>query len=231
MLKLIAILAMLSDHIGTIFFPENILFRVIGRLSLPIFVFLLTEGFSKTSNKIKYAQRLIIFGIISIIPHSLAFFNKWFCFEIQNVLFTLFITLMMLLSFDNLKTSKYGIIIKPVTLVFVASLGVMLKFEYAVICPLLAVVFYEFNRKKILLIFGGIASIIIGYTIESHFVYNVDNWYLAIIMSIVELIGVLALIPIFFYNGKRGNLFPKYFFYLFYPIHLIVIHFVRMHIN
>lgn len=230
-LKLIAILAMLSDHIGSVFFPEIICFRLIGRLALPIFVFLLTEGFTKSSNKIKYAQRLFSFGVISIVPYSLAFFNKWFCLERQNVLFTLFITLIMLLLFDKIKISNYSKIIKCIVFLGVVTLGIMLNFSYAVLCPLLAMVFCEFSNKKTLLIFGVITSIIIGYTIECYFVYNVYNWYLAIIMSIVELIGIAALIPIFFYNGKKGNLFPKYFFYLFYPVHLMVIYFVRIYIN
>lgn len=225
-LKLIAIASMVFDHIGTVFFPEITMFRLLGRISLPIFVFLLTEGFSKTNNKSKYAQRLFVFGIISIVPHSLAFFNKLFCFSCQNIFFTLLITFVMLCLFDQVKANKYRPIVSLFILILVVALSVFLRLEYAVVCPLMATIFYTLKEKRIKTICCLFISIIIGYTIECYFIFNV-NLVIAAMSSVLELIALLAIIPLLFYNGEKGNMLPKYFFYWFYPIHLIVIYVIH----
>ncbi|WP_291632823.1 TraX family protein [Clostridium sp.] len=73
MLKIIAILLMLIDHIGAALFPKVIVLRMIGRLSFPIFAYLIAIGYSKTNSFSKYLYRLMIFAVISQIPFSLAF--------------------------------------------------------------------------------------------------------------------------------------------------------------
>ena len=72
-LKIIACILMAIDHVGAIMFPDIDLYRIIGRLSFPIFAFLLTEGYVHTRNLKKYFIRLFIFAIIPQIPYSLAF--------------------------------------------------------------------------------------------------------------------------------------------------------------
>jgi len=80
-LKIIAIITMLIDHIGAVLLDtstiEYFACRIIGRLSFPIFCFLIIEGFTHTKNNKKYLLRLFIFAIISEIPFDLVFFNKF----------------------------------------------------------------------------------------------------------------------------------------------------------
>ena len=77
-LKLIAIITMVIDHTGAIFFPDQMWLRAIGRIAFPIFVFLLVEGLFNTSNIKKYLTRLGIFALISEIPFDMAFYKARF---------------------------------------------------------------------------------------------------------------------------------------------------------
>ena len=74
-LKILAIITMTIDHIGAIVYPNIDIFRIIGRVSFPIFAFLLVEGFKHTSNKLKYFLRLILFAIITQPIYDYAFNN------------------------------------------------------------------------------------------------------------------------------------------------------------
>ena len=116
-LKLFAIIAMALDHFAMVFFyrrveliplcPRPLFYfyytcRSIGRIALPIFIFLMSEGFKYTKNKEKYLLRLILFAIISEIPYNLAD-AKRFLFPLeQNILFTLFISLLNLYIIEKI---------------------------------------------------------------------------------------------------------------------------------
>ncbi|WP_461817744.1 TraX family protein, partial [Faecalimonas sp.] len=95
-LKIIAIIAMIIDHIGLFFFPEHILFRIIGRISFPIFAFLIVEGFYHTRDIWKYMFRLGVFAVLSEIPFDLLTTGKVFDLRHQNVFFTLLIGVILM---------------------------------------------------------------------------------------------------------------------------------------
>src|SRR5574343_1078786 len=95
-LKLVAIITMIIDHVGAIFFPHIWWFRLIGRLCFPLFGYLLATGFDKTSNKFNYALRLGIFAIISQYFYNLAFHPTYLVLNIFATLFVAFIILLIL---------------------------------------------------------------------------------------------------------------------------------------
>ena len=72
LLKLIAIITMTFDHVGSVFFSNQIIWRIIGRFSFPIFCYLIILGLETTGNVIDYFKRLLIFAFISQIPYILA---------------------------------------------------------------------------------------------------------------------------------------------------------------
>lgn len=107
MLKLFAMLTMLIDHIGYMFFPQYRIFRTIGRLAFPIFAYQLSIGYVKTSDLKKYAKRLLSFALISQIPYS--FFSPNLDFEPfkLNIMFTLLSGLGILYAYD-IGTAKFN---------------------------------------------------------------------------------------------------------------------------
>ena len=90
-LKVIALLAMLCDHLGHALFPELIILRIIGRISFPIFAYVLVEGFYYTRDVNKYMLRLGVIALLSEIPFDLMASQKILEFGHQNVFFTLFL--------------------------------------------------------------------------------------------------------------------------------------------
>lgn len=216
-LKIIAIAAMLIDHIGAVVVLRMLLrgfnselytfyniLRGIGRIGFPIFCFLLIEGFEHTRNSKKYALRLGIFALISEIPFDLAFQGKLVDLSYQNVFFTLFIGLMVMILCrkisEKFRENRLVMYILYVPTVF---LGVMLaeflQTDYAGIGILCIMALYFFRGNKACQMVAGCTAFL---------------W---------ELPAPLAFIPVVFYNGKRG-LRIKYFFYAFYPVHLFLLY-------
>ena len=233
-LKLMAIITMAIDHATAVFVPSDtwvyIAGRLIGRLAFPIFVFLLVEGYHRTSNVKKYLARLGIFALISEIPFDLAFYNSSFSgasikvdlpnmfkdatlfdtmigrfMKHQNIFFTLFIGLLTiyLLSLVEKKYSKkmllVNIINALITLGF-SILAALLRTDYGFMGVLLIVAFYLFRGSKVML---AIAMILLSG-------------------NILQAVSVLSIIPMAFYNGKKGKSM-KYFFYAFYPAHILIL--------
>src|SRR5205085_4973530 len=92
-IKLIAIIAMVIDHIGLFFFPHILLLRIIGRLAFPLFAWLIANGAHHSKNPTKYLTRLFLFALLAQIPFILI--NRLIdpSFWELNVLFTLFLGL------------------------------------------------------------------------------------------------------------------------------------------
>ena len=97
-LKLIALTTMFIDHIGAVFFPQVTLLRVIGRISFPLYAFLIAEGCRYTRNRWRYALGLGAFALISELPYDLALHPEFlenglwgqnFLFQ-TNIFYTMF---------------------------------------------------------------------------------------------------------------------------------------------
>lgn len=207
-LKFIAIITMLIDHIGAAIFERvpqfanpqmhqiDEILRTIGRIAFPIFCFLLVEGFLHTRDAKKYAVRLFIFALISEIPFDLAFFGKILEFSHQNVFFTLFLGLVTLMAVKHFEDNK---LLKILSMLIGIGVAIFLATDYDGF---------------------GVALILLLYLFR-------DNIWLRNILCSISLLweaaAVIAFIPITFYNGKRG-IKLKYFFYIFYPTHLLLLY-------
>ena len=235
-LKWIAIITMLIDHIGAALLELGLLpkiadavlagnsfdyvmadyhfwygfddvLRAIGRLAFPIFCFLMVEGFLHTKNVKKYALRLGLFALISEIPFDLAFNERILEVSYQNVFFTLFIGLLMLIGLKYFEETLPPHIswLRFIVALTGILLAIFLRTDYDAFGILLIVLLYEFRNLPKLRCIAG-----------------------AILMLFNSTTGCLAFILIWFYNGERGKQLPKYFFYAFYPVHLLVLWLVRM---
>ena len=203
MLKLLAMAAMAVDHTGAILFPGNLTLRLIGRLSFPIYCFLLAEGFVHTSSRKRYLMRLGLWGIVSEPVFDYAFSGRLWAWEHQNVLFTLFLGLCALCLLEGLSTSERqwpGLI----AALLPAAAAEMLMTDYGGFGVLLIVVFYVCRNRR----GAGIFSFVLFNTAFS------------LTGSQIQLAAAAAGLSIGLYNGKRGKRLPGWLFYAFYPVHL-----------
>lgn len=249
-LKWLAIIMMAIDHVGAVivggfvFFRGTVvnpdlehvywLMRNIGRLAFPIFCFLLVEGFFHTRSRKNYMIRLFLFALVSEFSFDLAFGDSYIDMEYQNVFFVLFIGFAVIWIMENLKGS-------PVrqTLVVLAgcALSEIIMCDYGLIGVVLIVIFYVFRQDKAKRVVVGALWLYFGTAL--HFAVELgpwivlygNKWEVASYLSdsgLTELPGVLAFVLIGMYNGEKGKPFPKYFFYAFYPVHLLILGLLRI---
>lgn len=211
-IKIIAAVTMVLDHIKYVYPPSiNFITLYLGRISFPLFAFLLTEGYVHTKNLKKYYGRLILFGIISQIPFMMfrKYVGNWL---MLNIMFTLLLGLLAITVFDKIK-KKY---ISVPIIVLIIYCGKLFSVDYGWYGVLLIFVLYLFKNSKILLSFFYTAIVLLHYYLYG--LLNLENIY-NIIFTIFPLIIILL------YNGKEGKKI-KYFYYLFYPVHIIILNII-----
>lgn len=175
--------------------------QLIGGLAVPIFAFLLVEGFLKTSSYGRYLITMVVFAVISEIPYDLATSNKIADWSSQNALVTMCICLLMLYFLGMLKERK-GIMftIARFTIVLCAVVWVTLfKAQFGLCMVLLTAIFYLFYSK------------------------NALKTFLGMFVSLLYVTGPLSFYGIWCYTEERKNILPKYVYYIFYPLHLLVL--------
>lgn len=207
-LKCIAVCSMLIDHIGAFLYPAEIWMRYVGRLAFPIYGFLIVEGFLHTRDVKKYMGRLLLFALISEIPYDLASHNTLIYKDYQNVFFTLFLALICIQALHMLQEQLLlacGVL---------AAVGLLTHFvikpDYGIGGIVMILCFYVFRVHKATQ-YLSVAAVNICY------------------YSGIQSAGALALIPISFYNGTKGPS-AKYFFYAFYPVHLLLLYLIRRYL-
>ena len=204
--KILALTAMIIDHVGAVFFPQYVWLRYIGRISMPIYAFLLSEGYQHTKNFNLYALRLTLFAILSEVPYDLLFHNTYLEFGTQNILFTLLAALIVIRLLDEAgKRQNIFLFLLAAAVTYAAE---FLGFSYGYYGVLVPVAFYLFRKYKgfDLLAFAGVT-----YANYLH-----DN-------NRIQLYAIAACVPLMLYNGKRGKYSWKYFFYAAYPLHLLIL--------
>lgn len=211
-----------------------------GRLAFPLFVFLLVEGFYLTRNRWKYLRRIFIFALLSEIPFDLGFrygnlvpaSGKLIEFSYQNVLFTLAIGLFAMILIEWILT-KFG----------TASPMTILIAFIAVGCIWLG------NRLEVDYHAYGIAAILIAYAIRKVGCIRTDGkdfsplpvqWRTAemllliiplLLLNTSEAWALIDVPLIALYSGRRGGRMTKWFFYVFYPAHFLILALLRIFIT
>lgn len=218
-LKYIAAAAMLIDHIGMMFVsvstPLGTFCRVFGRLTAPIMCMFIAEGFRYTKSKARYAARLLIFALISQPFYAFAHGETLMTSDL-NMIFTLLLSFVMLCLFEKLENNLLKILA-------VSAIVVLSQFgDWGITAPLWVLGFYCFskNKNKQTVYFLAVA---VFWILRATFncLQKGYPWY-------GEYCQVgLFLFPfmLFSYNGEKGTntRFSKWFFYVFYPLHLFVL--------
>lgn len=221
-LKLIAVITMLIDHIAVVFLSTqfdkiayiNILHRNIsvfqiyqlmhgiGRIAFPIYCFLLVEGFLHTHDRKKYGISLLVFALVSELPFDLAFYGE-LTPATQNVFFTLLLGFLGLCAYEMFRDSWKELLLS-LFILYVLTLG--LNTDYGV---------------------KGFGLILLMYVLR-------ENRVLQAVAGCCILSGTWKCIPAFLainlYNGERGFIKGKalkYTFYAFYPVHLLVLYLIK----
>lgn len=239
-LRILASVCMLLDHIGYLL-PQYAILRYIGRLAFPLYVFLLVNGYRFTSSRLRYALRLGLFALLSQIPFSLfcGYESLW---STGNVFFTLLIALLVLWATDRLTKKKVLRFLSPLPAILVYGLYYfgLLHTDYDAKGFLLALVFFYLGNRKLLCL--GASLLVTYHTLLVSYALQLKNFLLGGGVSfarpsqwqLLQLLSLLALIPIFLYNGKKGKTPAspwakttlQWGFYLFYPAHLLILYLV-----
>lgn len=224
-LKIIALITMVIDHFAASVILEGCLMpnapltrgtdlwnlymvykflRGVGRIAFPIYVFLLVEGFTHTSNRLKYLARLLIFALISEIPFDLAIHSELWHLAHQNVFFELAACLILLMLWERFEE-------KPV-LRFISFAAIALIAEFA-----------EFDYG-----WNGVVLVIVLYILKE---WRVPQVFFGFLVMSYEFPGVIfGFLPLLFYNEKRGRQL-KYFFYASYPVHLFIFYLITEYLR
>jgi len=243
LLKLIAVVAMILDHTARSIMQPMILsgiassadedamnafltnnatlisledvFCGIGRIAFPIFCFFIVEGLVHTKNVKKYMIRLGILAVLSEIPFDLALTGEMFFWGKQNTLFTLLIGLVVITGINTVLTVYESdrtkkMMLSLAFLMFGTIAAHFCNTDYGAIGVLVIAAMYLFRGDNLRSSFVGGIILMLGYS--------------------NELYAIFAVIPIYFYNGLKGkdSKIIQWAFYLFYPVHLLVLYAFRM---
>ncbi|MBR1572467.1 MAG: conjugal transfer protein TraX [Lachnospiraceae bacterium] len=232
-LKIIAVIIMLIDHIGASVLERfimangatdamnsfdfsgpmgnyiigDVIVRLFGRLAFPIFCFCMVEGFHYTSSRRNYLSRMALFALISEVPFDFAHkFTAW-DFSHQNVFFTFTIAMAGLwlgeIICEKRGPKKGNKLIMVATMVVACIIAYILNTDYDIL---------------------GILTIYVMYFVRERGRKRTMAWG-SLVLTLgnpIEFTAFLDVIILHFYNGKRGR-GMKYFFYIFYPLHLLIL--------
>ncbi len=216
-LKLIAVLSMTIDHIGYIFFPEVMWLRIVGRIAFPIFAYMIAEGCLYTKDRRRY---LLTMAGVALIYQGVMFFMIDSVY--QCILVTFSFSIALIYALDRAEKQKtigaYAALLAVLAAaVFVSvSLPTVLfwtdfQVDYGIWGILLPVAVYAAKKHHDVPILGMV--LLIPLAMDSVSI----QWY-----------SLLSVPLLMLYNGERGKIRMKNFFYLYYPIHLIVLYGISM---
>ena len=214
-LKIIAMVAMTLDHIGAYLFPQILWLRIVGRLAFPIYAFMIAEGCRHTRNCGRYLGSLAAIAAVCQIVSYVAMGSLYQCIMVT---FSLSVGLILLIKHAQAKKDLLSWVWVAVGMLTAAFLchgipHLLPDTDYAVdygfVGVMTPVLIYLFYRKLPQL--AALAACLAGLCL--------DAWA-------GQIYGFLSLPLLAFYNGTRGTRKLKWFFYFFYPVHLVLIYLV-----
>ena len=225
-LKIIAAVSMFLDHFGILFFPNVLAFRILGRLAFPIFAFMIAEGCKYTKHRARYLLTVLAMGVIYTVVYYAYSGVLYFC-----ILVTFAISIAIIFAIDDLKSAVVS-----------ETVGIAEMFVRGITVLALIVAAFFFT-KHFTVDYGYVgcmipvlASVCHAPKGNSHALWKkLDCLPVSIVGLLIGLVlltltyggfraySLLAIPLLLLYSGKRGKLRMKYFFYIFYPAHLLLL--------
>ena len=222
-LRLLALGLMLLDHLWATVIPGNNWMTVLGRLAFPVFAFQIAEGYRHTSDFRRYALRLLLFALVSEIPFNYLTMSSWFYPFHQNVMFTLLLGLLGIRAVDRARQgSSWWKALAAV--LAVTAVGWITFVDYGALGVLTVIAFGVLRNIP-----GEKAAQLLAMVLL-HGVLAEGQMLLVGSAEIpLQAFAVLALIPIWLYNGEkgRGGKLLQMGSYVFYPAHMLLLHVIR----
>jgi len=249
LLKIVAIAGMAMQHSALVLgevIPVALHFplQLAGGLTFPIMAFLLVEGYRHTSNVKRYMGRLFLWGVISQVPHTMAF-GMPLGFPTFNIMFTLFMSLLAIVLYDRMK--RRGLFVFLFVLICLATA----LCDWGIIGPVVVFIYHTVKTERLRRIvapvlaasYGLVTAVLIGILVGIVIVFigiadpaaaealtetlntagTTDVRMGATFAGILFPIGSFLVVPLVLrYNGERGRSL-KYMFYAFYPLHLLIL--------
>lgn len=224
-LKFIAAFCMAVDHVGAFFFPREDIFRIVGRIAFPLFAYMLAEGCEYTRNKLKHFILMFSFAAVCQIGYTVFTGDTY-----MSILVTFSVAVLLIYAlqfFKNTLFSDKPLILKILTgILFAAAvisayfLNEFIDMDYGFagcILPLLPSIFRKPKGAD-----GKAWQILDNkYVHISMFAVGISAF--AAVSMTRQWFALCAIPLLLLYSGKRGKLKTKYFFYVFYPAHLVLI--------
>lgn len=206
----IAMITMLIDHIGAIFFPTELIWRMIGRLSFPIYLYLLVSGYHRTRSYPKYALRLTLLAIVSQLPYQYAFDTTRF-----NVIASLLVCLLVLKLLDS---PKVFLFLKYAGVIAAIFLMEWLPFDYGAYGLILCLIYRYLTGEQLMI---------------AHFITEIAamiryKWSIQFISIMVSY--VINVHPNLIQSLTKFRA-PSIIWRSFYPLHLIILVLISNYIN
>lgn len=230
-LHIMAMIFMLCDHLWGTIIPGNDWLTCIGRLTFPIYAFLIVEGYFHTKSLKKYVCRLLVFAVLSEIPFNLAMGGSLFFPIHQNVLWSFLISIGLIHWNEKVKEKKvWKRILVIIASVCIASIGGIITFvDYYNAGILMVLVFYFFRDKKWWCYLAQLVCMwYINFEMLGGLSYEVNVFGQTYFIA-RQGFALLALIPIWLYRGKQGyhSKALQYTYYAFYPVHLLILGLIK----
>ena len=212
-LKIIAAISMALDHIGLMLFPRIALFRILGRLAMPIFAYMIAEGCKYTRNKKKYLGMVLGLGTVCqavywFVDHDLYF----------SILITFSLSICIIYAMQNWKEKQtlLSATLFAAAIAAVYGLNRIFVIDYGFwgcMLPVFAAIPHKTSRDR--------------YPV-SILTLGLGMLLLAMDIGDIQIYSLLALPLLLIYSGRRGTWNLKYFFYIFYPAHLVILEGIAM---
>ena len=225
-LKILAIFAMTVDHIAWVFVETDSfwgqLLHFFGRLTAPIMCYFLAQGYRYSKDRYRYAGRLFGFALLSQVPYALMIYGYdkvWADLSLVlnrgNILFNLLLALSAL----ALLHTQFSKLIKGVVMVVLLYLSLFLDWGIYVIAFSLVLYYYHEDKKTQLFAYLIVAM---GLLLLADRGYNPAMPSLA--LNWFPLGILIAPFTWYVYDGTLGSRWGgRYFFYAFYPVHMVVL--------